>query len=90
MTQALPSITRRLARTLLAGALLWSVAVSLAVWLAVRHEVRELLDDTLQGAAEAMQATLDDTPDTPQPLIAEPARASDRYAWRIQPVDATH
>ncbi|MBX9872015.1 MAG: HAMP domain-containing histidine kinase [Burkholderiaceae bacterium] len=83
MTQASPSITRRLARTLLAGALLWSVAVSLAVWLAVRHEVRELLDDTLQGAAEAMQATLDDTPDTPQPLIAEPARASDRYAWQL-------
>ena len=30
---------------LLGGALLWSVAVSLAVWLAVRHEVRELLDE---------------------------------------------
>ena len=54
MTQALPSITRRLARTLLVGAALWSVAVSLAVWLAVRHEVRELLDDTLQQDRFAM------------------------------------
>lgn len=83
MTQALPSIGRRLARTLLAGAVLWSVAVSLAVWLAVRHEVRELLDDTLQGAAEAMQATLDDSPDAMGPLIVVPAQASDRYAWQL-------
>ncbi len=83
MTQALPSIGRRLARTLLVGAVLWSVAVSLAVWLAVRHEVRELLDDTLQGAAEAMQATLDDSPEALGPLVVVPAQASDRYAWQL-------
>ena len=83
MTQTLPSIGRRLARTLLVGAALWSVAISLAVWLAVRHEVRELLDDTLQGAAEAMQATLDDSPDAAGPRVVAPAQASSRYAWQL-------
>lgn len=83
MAPALPSIGRRLARTLLVGAVVWSVAVSLAVWLAVRQEVRELLDDTLQGAAEAMQATLDDSPDAMGPLVVAPAQASDRYAWQL-------
>lgn len=83
MNRPLPSIAGRLARTLLAGALLWSVAVALAVWLAVRYEVRELLDDTLQGAAEAMQATMDDSPDAMGPIVAQPAQASDRYAWQL-------
>lgn len=80
---ALPSIARRLAWTLLAGALASSVAVSAAVWLAVRHEVDELLDDTLQGAAEAMRpqfADLAPAAGTPAPAIE---RASDRYAWQL-------
>ncbi len=55
----LPSIARRLAWTLLAAALASSIAVSLAVWLAVRQEINELFDDTLQGAAEAMQPPMD-------------------------------
>ena len=77
----LPSIAHRLAWTLLGSALLWSVAVSAAVWLAVRHEVGELLDDTLQGAAEAMRPSFatDALPARP-PVGPMP---SDRYAWQV-------
>lgn len=78
----LPSIARRLSWTLLAAALASSVAVSAGVWLAVRHEVRELLDDTLQGAAEALRPPLSQgLPATPPPAGGHPA--SDRYAWQL-------
>jgi len=77
----LPSIAHRLAWTLLGSALLWSVAVSAAVWLTVRHEVSELLDDTLQGAAEAMRPSLDGALTSPAPPTG-PA-PSDRYAWQV-------
>jgi signal transduction histidine kinase len=50
----LPSITGRVSRALLLWAVLWGAALALAVWLAVQHEVDELLDDTLQAAAEEM------------------------------------
>jgi signal transduction histidine kinase len=78
----LPSIAGRLAWTLLGSALLWSVAVSLAVWLAVRHEVGELLDDTLQGAAEAMRPNLVGDAVPPSAATNGPA-PSDRYAWQV-------
>ena len=82
MTRPLPSIAHRLAWTLLSSALAWSVAVSAAVWLAVRHEVGELLDDTLQGAAEAMRPSL---ASDALPARAPPGAptASDRYAWQV-------
>ena len=78
----LPSIAHRLAWTLLGSALLWSVAVSAAVWLAVRHEVGELLDDTLQGAAEAMRPSFDTDVLPASPLHGGPM-PSDRYAWQV-------
>lgn len=78
----LPSIATRLARMLLASTLLWSVAVSLAVWLAVRHEVGELLDDTLQGAAEAMRPSLEGDM-LPRNGTAGHPPGSDRYAWQV-------
>jgi signal transduction histidine kinase len=78
----LPSIAARLAWTLLASSLVWSLAVSLAVWLAVRHEVGELLDDTLQGAAEAMRPSFaGEFLPTPPPGAAP--MPSDRYAWQV-------
>ncbi len=78
---ALPSIARRLARTLLASAVLWSVAVSVAVWLSVRDEVGELLDDTLRGAAEAMRPSVSGP--LPLPVLAPAGLASDSYAWQV-------
>ena len=48
------SIRSRLLRALLLWALLWCTALAAAVWLAVREEVDELLDDTLRSAAEGL------------------------------------
>jgi signal transduction histidine kinase len=76
---ALPSIARRLAWTLLGSAVLWSLAVSAAVWLSVRHEVIELLDNTLKGAAAAMGPSLSG----PLPALIPVSRASDEYAWQV-------
>ncbi len=84
----LPSIAGRLAWTLLGSALLWSVAVSLAVWLAVRHEVGELLDDTLQGAAEAMRPSLVGEGLPPLSPPRNGPAPSDRYAWQVVAHDA--
>jgi two-component system OmpR family sensor kinase len=51
---ALPSIRRRLAQSLIGISLAWGLAVSVVVWLSVRHEVDELLDSTLQESAEIL------------------------------------
>ena len=48
------SIRGRMLRTQLLWTLLWSMALAGAVWLAVQNEVDELLDDTLQSAAEGL------------------------------------
>lgn len=80
--RALPSIGTRLARTLLASALWWSLAVSAAVWLAVRHEMTEFMDDGLQGLAEVMAVPLQQAqaaPDGPPPA----ALPSDRFIWQV-------
>ena len=79
---ALPSIRRRLADALLWWSLAWSVAVAAAVWLAARHEVDELLDDTLRASAEVLGAMLSGTAAVPPPA----AQASGRFAWQV--VDA--
>jgi signal transduction histidine kinase len=55
---ALPSIQARLGNALLAWALVWSVAVSAAVWLAADREVGELLDDELQSSADVLAVLL--------------------------------
>ncbi len=54
----LPSIRERLSRTLVLVSLVWGFAVSAVVWLAVRHEVDELLDNTLQESAEILYGLL--------------------------------
>jgi two-component system OmpR family sensor kinase len=51
---ALPSIRRRLAQSLVGISLAWGLAVSAVVWLSVQHEVDELLDSTLQESAEIL------------------------------------
>ena len=65
-----PSIRTRLTRALLVSSVLWIVAVAAAVWLTVHDEVDELLDDTLQAAAEGLRGPLS------QPLAVEPAAAN--------------
>lgn len=78
---ALPSIRRRLADALLWWSLAWSVAVAAAVWLSARHEVDELLDDTLRASAEVLGAMLSGaTPAPPPPAVAQ---AGGRFAWQV-------
>lgn len=50
----LPSIRQRLSHTLVIVSIVWGIAVSAAVWVAVRHEIDELLDNTLQESAEIL------------------------------------
>ena len=88
---AAPSIRRRLARALLAWAVLLGVAVSFAVGLAVHEEVDELLDDTLRASADAMAELLRMQADAMVAAQAArtappPAAASDaagRFAWQL-------
>ncbi|MDE2564429.1 MAG: hypothetical protein KGL50_01475, partial [Burkholderiales bacterium] len=54
----LPSIRQRLSRLLLAVGLAWALAVSAAVWLAVRHGVDTVLDGALQESAEILYGLL--------------------------------
>ena len=49
-----PSIRGRLVRALALWSVLWCVALGVAVWLAMREEVDELMDDSLQSAAEGL------------------------------------
>ncbi len=55
---ALPSIRHRLSRLLLGVGLAWALAVSAAVWLAVRHGVDSVLDGALQESAEILYGLL--------------------------------
>lgn len=48
----LPSIRQRLSRVLVLVSVAWGAAVSVVVWLAVRHEVDDLLDETLMQSGE--------------------------------------
>jgi len=86
----LPSISQRLTKALLLWALLWGVVLAGAVWLAVRQEVSELLDDTLQAAAEGLVGPLltggPAVPDAPGARAAAApsgGAASGRYAWQL-------
>lgn len=81
----LPSIRRRLSRALVVVSLAWGVAVSVVVWLGVRHEVDEILDATLQEAAEVLFGVLlvhaDAPPVAGGSLPAPPHE--ERIVWQI-------
>lgn len=85
----LPSIHQRLARAVMLTALAWGLAVSAVVWLAVRHEVNELLDDSLRASAEVLRDLLERDGEA---LMAGGPRAlrdtpgGNRFAWQL--VDA--
>ncbi|MDP1647943.1 MAG: HAMP domain-containing sensor histidine kinase [Rubrivivax sp.] len=89
----LPSISERLMRALLLWALLWGAVLAGAAWLAVRHEVDELLDDTLQAAAEGLVLPLRDigeaaaeapaAADAPADAATAGAAPSGRYVWQL-------
>jgi len=82
----LPSIASRLSRAVLVSALLWSLAVSAAVWLAVRHEMLELLDETLISAATVIAGPLGvgQLPSATSPAASWPgSHAENHFVWQL-------
>lgn len=81
----LPAIGARITRAMLLWTLLWGTALGAAVWLAVQHEVDELLDDTLRAAAETVIAPLlrqGALATTAAPPGAPAALPEERFAWQ--------
>jgi signal transduction histidine kinase len=83
---------RRLSRTLVAWSLLWSVGVSVAVWLAAQHELNELLDETLASTATLMAPAFSgDLAAVPWPdpsPTAIPPEEERHFAWQVVGADA--
>lgn len=84
MTPPPRSLRVRLLRTHLAWSLLWGLALSAAVWLAVQHEIDELLDDSLRSAAEGLLGPLAGhvaaaSAATPQPGYG----GGRRFTWQL-------
>ena len=79
------SIGGRLARSLVLWAVLWCAALGAAVWVIVQEEVAELLDDTLQSAAEGLIGPLAlglTEPVEPSTLARAP-KTSGRFTWQL-------
>ena len=80
-----PSIGGRLARSLVLWSVLWSAALGAAVWVIVQDEVEELLDDTLQSAAEGLIGPLALSLAEPVDPSTLPPRSktSGRFTWQL-------
>ncbi|ODU11075.1 MAG: hypothetical protein ABS84_00925 [Rubrivivax sp. SCN 71-131] len=87
MSPTLPSIRTRLTRLLVAVALVWGAAVSLAVWFVVSEEVDELLDETLQSSAEVLGRLLviggRDALAADAGPRAQAASTHEHFAWQL-------
>lgn len=80
------SIRGRLANALLFWSLMWSVGVTLAVGLSARHEVDELLDETLQSTAAVLGQAL--APSVGAAAPSEMAPQGDApFAWQLVAAD---
>lgn len=82
----LPSIRRRLSRALVIVSLVWGVSVSVVVWLVVGHEVDEIMDATLQEAAEVLYGLLleesDALPHAVDGVLPAPPH-KERLSWQL-------
>jgi signal transduction histidine kinase len=79
------SIGGRLARSLVLWAVLWCAALGAAVWVIVQEEVAELLDDTLQSAAEGLIGPLALSLTEPVGSSTAPRgpKTSGRFTWQL-------
>jgi signal transduction histidine kinase len=75
---------RRLGSALLVWSVAWSIGVAIAVSLAARGEVEELLDDTLVAAAELLAALL---PVDGEGTQVPDSGHSERFAWQVVAAD---
>ena len=90
------SIRRRMLTALLWTSLVWGLVAPLMVVLTIRHEINELLDDTLRASAQVMSglvqgplATLQVAPPVPGGLTVNPAGdyVRRRFAWQLVGAD---
>ncbi len=84
--RALPSIRSRLTWLLVGVALAWGLLMSVAVWLAVRHELDELLDETLQSSAEVLGQLLslgDVEALSRRGAVINAAGRHEHFAWQL-------
>ena len=88
----LPSIARRLLRAQLLWSVIWTLAITAAVWLAVSDEVRELQDESLEATAQVLSGPLARSASDEKPnstLGAVPSKPSDvstsaqQFAWQV-------
>lgn len=56
--RAMQSIRARLSGAVIAISIVWMIVVTAAVWTVIRHEVNELLDNTLQESTEILSDVL--------------------------------
>ena len=78
------SIGGRLVRSLVLWALLWCGALGGALWVVVQGEAAELLDDSLQSAAEGLIGPLAQSRSTsPAAAATPPSTTGDRFVWQL-------
>jgi signal transduction histidine kinase len=86
------SIRRRMLTALLWTSVVWGLAAPLMVVLTIRHEINELLDDTLRASAQALSGIVHATPPlnaaSPVPLGGLTIHAAGdyvrgRFAWQL-------
>lgn len=82
VTAAVPSIRSRLGLLVLGVALAGALAIAAAVWLAVRSEVDELLDETLQASAEVLGGLLAAGERDALPEV-HAAAPGEHFAWQL-------
>lgn len=81
----LPSIRGRLSRLVAMLALLWAVLATALVWLAVRSEVVELLDETLQDSADVLAEVLaaGPLPASGATRVVAASGSTSHFAWQL-------
>jgi signal transduction histidine kinase len=85
----LPSIQGRLFRAVLGLTLLWALAGAGLVWLVVRAEVEELMDETLLDAADALAQELRVAPPATggAPVVVGAAARDSHFSWQLVGAD---
>ncbi|WP_308194087.1 HAMP domain-containing sensor histidine kinase [Pelomonas sp. CA6] len=78
------SIALRLGAQILRVSMVWALLAGLCVWLVVRHEADELMDDSLQASAEVLAHLLAEPPAGGWPGPQPPEAIERHFAWQLQ------